>query len=81
MISEQVRRNWLQRVQNIMFCMGWAFSCSPVHFGGFWAVSNGFERFLVMQFIIIFLLSYVVVNKDEEYRDSMRQFALQGMNK
>lgn len=37
--------NHSQRVQNIMFCGLWAFSCSLVHSGGFLAVLSGFGHF------------------------------------
>jgi len=79
--SEQVNTNHLQRVQNIMFCMVWAFSCSLVHSGGFLMVFSGFGLFLVIQFIVILILSNEVVKNYEEHGDSMRQFAMELMNK
>lgn len=81
MISEQVNMNHRWRVQNIMFCGLWAFSCSPVHLGDFWAVLSGFLLFLLIQFILFFLLSNELVSKCEEHCCSMRQFEMELVNK
>jgi hypothetical protein len=68
-------------LQNILHGALWVNSCSLVHFEGFWAVLSGFWSFLVSYLVIFFLLSNEEVNKREEYGDSMRQFAMFGVNK
>lgn len=73
--------NHSQRVQNIMFCSLWLFSCSLVHSGGFLVVLNGFLSFLLIQFILFFLLSNEVVNKYEQHGDSKCQFVMELVNK
>jgi len=68
-------------VQNILHGRLWVISCSPVHFCGFWAVLSGFWSFLYQYFILISSSSYEEVNRCEEHADSMRQFAMFGVNK
>ena len=78
MISEQVKRNRSLLLQDILFCGAWSFSSSPVHFPPNMAVVWSFWLFTTL---FTSLYMYVFMKINEEYGESMRQFALYQVNK
>lgn len=79
--SEQVRRNGSLLLQDIMFCAAGVFSCSHPHSSSFLAIFCVFAAFLVIYFTTYYMNIYEVVSKYELHGDSMRQFAMELVNK
>lgn len=76
--GEQVRRNWSLLLKDILFCAPWAFSSSPVHFSPNMPVLCPFSRFIALS-TSFFMNELMKI--DEQYCESMRQFALSQVNK